>query len=140
MQNSRHVLCMITSPGSELFDTLKFIFLKEISEENSNLIKILNLQTTKKHAKLPSIAIAKSYLICFMDGFRLKRTSPTAYCDCWEKCKCKALIAGQQGARQDLLNKLLEETDLVTLNNSRSVFNPLMTDQSYMFDSFQDYS
>ena len=65
-----------------------------------------------------------------MDGFRLKRTSPTAYCDCWEKCKCKALIAGQQGARQDLLNKLLEETDLVTLNNSRlvfNIFNPLMT-------------
>ena len=25
---------------------------------------------------------------------KLKRTSPTAYCDCWEKCKCKALIAG----------------------------------------------
>ena len=27
---------------------------------------------------------------------KLKRTSPTAYCDCWEKCKCKALIAGKQ--------------------------------------------
>jgi len=26
---------------------------------------------------------------------KLKRTSPTAYCDCWEKCKCKALIAGK---------------------------------------------
>ena len=26
---------------------------------------------------------------------KLKRTSPTAYCDCWEKCKCKALIAGR---------------------------------------------
>ncbi|CAG2112429.1 unnamed protein product, partial [Medioppia subpectinata] len=25
---------------------------------------------------------------------KLKRTSPTAYCDCWEKCKCKALISG----------------------------------------------
>jgi E3 ubiquitin-protein ligase EDD1 len=25
---------------------------------------------------------------------KLKRTSPTAYCDCWEKCKCKALVAG----------------------------------------------
>ncbi|KAL4218424.1 E3 ubiquitin-protein ligase ubr5 [Mactra antiquata] len=50
---------------------------------------------------------------------KLKRTSPTAYCDCWEKCKCKALIAGQQGPRLDLLNKLLAETDLVTLTNSR---------------------
>ena len=116
MQNSLHVLCMITLPGSKLFDTL-IVLLKEFSEENNNLNK--NLQTTKKHVKLPSIA--KIYLTCFMDGFRLKRTSPTAYCDCWEKCKCKALIAGQQGARQDLLNKLLEETDLVTLNNSRCV-------------------
>ena len=26
---------------------------------------------------------------------KLKRTSPTAYCDCWEKCKCKALVAGK---------------------------------------------
>ena len=23
---------------------------------------------------------------------KLKRTSPTAYCDCWEKCKCRATI------------------------------------------------
>ena len=27
---------------------------------------------------------------------KLKRTSPTAYCDCWEKCKCKALVAGKK--------------------------------------------
>lgn len=27
---------------------------------------------------------------------RLKRTSPTAYCDCWEKCRCKSLILGSQ--------------------------------------------
>ncbi|KAJ8321996.1 hypothetical protein KUTeg_000467 [Tegillarca granosa] len=50
---------------------------------------------------------------------KMKRTSPTAYCDCWEKCKCKALIAGQQGPRNELLNRLLAETDLVTLPNSR---------------------
>ncbi|RWS30595.1 E3 ubiquitin-protein ligase hyd-like isoform X4 [Leptotrombidium deliense] len=50
---------------------------------------------------------------------KLKRTSPTAYCDCWEKCKCKALIAGNQTARHQLFKKLLSETDLVTLPNSR---------------------
>ncbi|XP_033727140.1 E3 ubiquitin-protein ligase UBR5-like isoform X1 [Pecten maximus] len=50
---------------------------------------------------------------------KMKKTSPTAYCDCWEKCKCKALIAGQQGPRFDLLNRLLSETDLVVLPNSR---------------------
>lgn len=50
---------------------------------------------------------------------RLKRTSPTAYCDCWEKCKCKALIAGSQTARQQLLKMILTETDLVTLPNSK---------------------
>ena len=51
--------------------------------------------------------------------YRMKRTSPTAYCDCWEKCKCKALIAGQQQPRFELLNRLLAETDLVKLPNSR---------------------
>lgn len=52
---------------------------------------------------------------------KLKRTSPTAYCDCWEKCKCKALIQGHQGARFDLLCRLISDTDLVTKHNSRSV-------------------
>ncbi|KAK1331957.1 hypothetical protein QTO34_007634 [Cnephaeus nilssonii] len=52
---------------------------------------------------------------------KLKRTSPTAYCDCWEKCKCKTLIAGQKSARLDLLYRLLTATNLVTLPNSRQV-------------------
>ncbi|XP_031552973.1 E3 ubiquitin-protein ligase UBR5-like isoform X3 [Actinia tenebrosa] len=50
---------------------------------------------------------------------KLKRTSPTAYCDCWEKCKCKALIPGSQIARGQLLTKLISETDLVTKPNAR---------------------
>merc|ERR1719195_293449 len=50
---------------------------------------------------------------------KLKRTSPTAYCDCWEKCKCKALVAGHQGARFDVLCRLISETDLATKPNSR---------------------
>lgn len=50
---------------------------------------------------------------------KLKRTSPTAYCDCWEKCKCKALIAGNQTKRFELLCKLASDTDLVTRLNSR---------------------
>lgn len=52
-------------------------------------------------------------------SLRLKRTSPTAYCDCWEKCKCKTLIAGQKAARLDLLYRLLTTTNLVTTPNSR---------------------
>ncbi|XP_071034360.1 E3 ubiquitin-protein ligase UBR5 isoform X5 [Parasteatoda tepidariorum] len=50
---------------------------------------------------------------------KLKRTSPTAYCDCWEKCKCRALVSGHQPSRYQLLNKLIQETDLVTYPNSR---------------------
>ncbi|KAJ8980295.1 hypothetical protein NQ317_005215 [Molorchus minor] len=46
---------------------------------------------------------------------KLKRTSPTAYCDCWEKCKCKALIMGNQAVRYELLTRLVKETDLVCL-------------------------
>lgn len=50
---------------------------------------------------------------------KLKKTSPTAYCDCWEKCKCKALIMGSQSARSALLKKILADTDLVTLPNGK---------------------
>ena len=50
---------------------------------------------------------------------KLKQTSPTAYCDCWEKCKCKAVKAGHQGARFELLTRLLSETDLVNYANGR---------------------
>ncbi|CAG5118736.1 unnamed protein product, partial [Candidula unifasciata] len=50
---------------------------------------------------------------------KLKKTSPTAYCDCWEKCKCKALVAGVQASRYTLLNRLLSHTDLVSAPNSR---------------------
>uniref|UniRef100_A0A4W6F972 Ubiquitin protein ligase E3 component n-recognin 5 n=1 Tax=Lates calcarifer TaxID=8187 RepID=A0A4W6F972_LATCA len=52
---------------------------------------------------------------------KLKRTSPTAYCDCWEKCKCKTLIAGQKAARLDLLYRLLTATNLVTTPNILTV-------------------
>lgn len=51
---------------------------------------------------------------------KLKKTSPTAYCDCWEKCKCKALVAGNQKKRSELLEKLVAETDLVRRVNSRN--------------------
>lgn len=50
---------------------------------------------------------------------KLKRTAPTAYCDCWEKCKCRALVPGSQAARIQLLKKLVSETDLVTRPNGR---------------------
>lgn len=50
---------------------------------------------------------------------KLKRTSPTAYCDCCEKYKCKALITGNQKKRFELFTKLASDTDLVTRYNSR---------------------
>ncbi|BES97694.1 Ubiquitin-protein ligase [Nesidiocoris tenuis] len=50
---------------------------------------------------------------------KLKKTSPTAYCDCWEKCKCRALVQGNQNARFSLLCSLITHTDLVTKHNSR---------------------
>ncbi|XP_076647638.1 E3 ubiquitin-protein ligase hyd isoform X1 [Halictus rubicundus] len=50
---------------------------------------------------------------------KMKITSPTAYCDCWEKCKCRALIAGHQSARYQLLCRLVVNTDLATKINSR---------------------
>jgi E3 ubiquitin-protein ligase EDD1 len=49
---------------------------------------------------------------------RLKQTSPTAYCDCWEICKCKSLIAGDQQKRFELFKLLLNETNLVQIKHS----------------------
>lgn len=51
---------------------------------------------------------------------RLKRTSPTAYCDCWEKSNCKALIAGNEMLREFLLNELLTYTRLYQYPNARN--------------------
>uniref|UniRef100_A0A5K3FCE0 HECT domain-containing protein n=3 Tax=Mesocestoides corti TaxID=53468 RepID=A0A5K3FCE0_MESCO len=48
---------------------------------------------------------------------RLKRTSPTAYCDCWEKCRCRSLVLGHQASRLSLFQRLLLFTDLVYLPN-----------------------
>lgn len=53
---------------------------------------------------------------------RLKRTSPTAYCDCWEKCSCRALVAGNTPRREKLISVLLNNTDLIHRTNSRYVF------------------
>ncbi|PAV65103.1 hypothetical protein WR25_22291 isoform B [Diploscapter pachys] len=50
---------------------------------------------------------------------RLKRTSPTAYCDCWEKCPCKAVIAGNQEKREELLKMVLLRTNLHEQTNKR---------------------
>lgn len=62
---------------------------------------------------------------------RLKRTSPTAYCDCWEKCPCKALVSGEQDKRKELLYKLVEETDLSTKPNNKWVCALLIKHNSY---------
>lgn len=53
---------------------------------------------------------------------KLKRIAPTAYCDCWEKCKCKALVMGNQTVRYELLIRLVRDTNLVMQPNARYVF------------------
>lgn len=50
---------------------------------------------------------------------KLKRTSPTAYCDCWERCSCSALVSGNQTARFELLGRLLSQTDLASRPNGK---------------------
>ncbi|OWA51736.1 E3 ubiquitin-protein ligase UBR5 [Hypsibius exemplaris] len=54
---------------------------------------------------------------------KIKRSSPTAYCDCWEKCKCKSLVSGDELFRQELFSKLVNmSTDLVIRPNSKGEF------------------
>ena len=44
----------------------------------------------------------------------LKKTSPTAYCDCLEKCPCRGQVAGDQEKRMEMLELLLQNTKLAT--------------------------
>ncbi|KAL7079928.1 hypothetical protein ACQ4LE_000066 [Meloidogyne hapla] len=50
---------------------------------------------------------------------KLKRTSPTAYCDCWEKCDCKALVTGNTANREQLLSGMLQCSTLIDGLNSK---------------------
>ncbi|XP_028405111.1 E3 ubiquitin-protein ligase UBR5-like isoform X2 [Dendronephthya gigantea] len=50
---------------------------------------------------------------------KIKKKPPIAYCDCWRKCKCKALLPGSGEARTELLKKLVSETDLITMPNGK---------------------
>ncbi|XP_003374869.1 putative HECT-domain protein [Trichinella spiralis] len=52
---------------------------------------------------------------------RLKRTSPTAYCDCWEKCKCKSLVAGNLDIRFELFRNLVNCQCLYSVLNDKNV-------------------
>ena len=56
---------------------------------------------------------------------KLKRTSPTAYCDCWEKCKCKSLVAGHQGARFDVLCRLIQVGVFISKCDCSSLATPI---------------
>ena len=49
----------------------------------------------------------------------LKKTSPTAYCDCLEKCPCAAQEEGDQESRASLLEALLTHSSLVEQTTSR---------------------
>ncbi|KRX48323.1 E3 ubiquitin-protein ligase UBR5, partial [Trichinella murrelli] len=51
---------------------------------------------------------------------RLKRTSPTAYCDCWEKCKCKSLVAGNLDIRFELFRNLVNCQCLYSVLNDKN--------------------
>jgi len=52
---------------------------------------------------------------------KLKRTSPTAYCDCWEKSECVSLVIGNTLQREKLLCELLHKTSLIDCLNSRYI-------------------
>ena len=43
-----------------------------------------------------------------------KKASPTAYCDCWERCSCRCLAQTPDSTRLTLLQKLMTHTSLAT--------------------------
>ena len=49
----------------------------------------------------------------------LKKTSPTAYCDCLEKCPCRSQVNGNQDMRMELFVLLLNHTKLSQLSTDK---------------------
>lgn len=49
----------------------------------------------------------------------LKKTSPTAYCDCSNSCQCKSLTEGDQEERERLLHYMLRHTQLVQCSTNK---------------------
>lgn len=41
-----------------------------------------------------------------------KKASPTAYCDCWERCNCRCLAQTPDSIRLTLLQRLMTTTTL----------------------------
>ncbi|XP_063690395.1 E3 ubiquitin-protein ligase UBR5-like isoform X2 [Bolinopsis microptera] len=50
---------------------------------------------------------------------KLKTLSHTAYCDCWVKGPCCALVAGDQEVRMSLFKQLLKDTNFSELHNDK---------------------
>lgn len=58
-------------------------------------------------------------LVGTFHGCRFKKALPTAYCDCWQKCKCHSLAPGSSSQRKRLLQLLLMRTNLTSRPNAR---------------------
>ncbi|CAJ0961111.1 unnamed protein product, partial [Mesorhabditis belari] len=59
-----------------------------------------------------SCCCAECILTCHKGhSISLKETSSAAYCDCWEKCACKALVSGNLEARMWLFKEIIAKTD-----------------------------
>ncbi|KAF0990455.1 hypothetical protein HZS_6382 [Henneguya salminicola] len=43
-----------------------------------------------------------------------KHTNPSAFCDCWERCLCQSMYAGDQSYRKELFRLLINENSLLT--------------------------
>lgn len=56
---------------------------------------------------------------CYPCSF--KRVSPSAYCDCSEKCSCRSLCEGLNSSRLELFKLLLDHTNLASYQNARYV-------------------
>uniref|UniRef100_A0A914MGN4 UBR-type domain-containing protein n=1 Tax=Meloidogyne incognita TaxID=6306 RepID=A0A914MGN4_MELIC len=50
---------------------------------------------------------------------KLKKTSPTDYCDCWEKCECKASVTENNAKREQLPSGMLQYPVLIDGLNSK---------------------
>lgn len=64
----------------------------------------------------PVLTIVVFYSIYYC---RFKRVSPSAYCDCSEKCSCQSLTEGSNSSRLELFKLLLENSNLADSQNAR---------------------
>ena len=73
---------------------------------------------------IDNLVIHLAYICHRKHDCKLKKTSPTAYCDCWEKSDCKTLVEGNSAKRLQVWHN----SDLSLIQPNSNLFTAFTID------------